>query len=130
MPEAMRPNDRSYKIDDSSFGWNGGRYIATMPMTAGKNAGRALMRRAQNDPSLSQFKSTRSVRIKLREITMVAGAKEKFFFYKVTKVPIPAGQRKAKTFKGVKFTPEFTYEVKSIDAADFKRSSSSRKSAA
>jgi hypothetical protein len=120
----MRPDDHSYTVDDSSFGWSGGRYVSTIPMTAGKNAGRALMRRVESDASLAKYRSARSVSIKLRETTKVAGAKEKIYFYKVTKVSIPLKDRVTKKFGGVEFTPEYTYDVKSIDAAAFGRSSS------
>ena len=118
----MRPEDHSYTVDDSSFGWSGGRYVSAIPMTAGKNAGRALMRRVEADASLAKYKSAKSVSIKLRDTTKIAGAKEKIYFYKVTKVSIPLKDRVTKTFNGVNFTPEYTYEVKSIDEATFGRS--------
>jgi hypothetical protein len=122
MPQAMRPEDRSYTVVDSSVGWKGGRFVSAVPMTAGKNAGRAIMRRPQ-------FSSHRHVMVKLRETTKVAGAREKIFYYRVDKVHIPPAQRKTKTFHKadgsiVEVIAEWKFEAKSIDEYTFKRSHS------
>ena len=115
----MRPEDRSYTVVDSSTGWSGGRFVSPVPMTAGKNAGRAILRRPQ-------YASHRHVLVKLRETTKVAGAREKIFYYRVDKVHIPLAQRKIKTFRKpdgtvVEVTAEWKFEAKSIDEYTFKR---------
>ena len=122
----MDANDHSYTISDSSFGgWSGGRHVASEPMIAGKNAGRALMRRAESGKApLSKYKSAASVLIELRETTKVAGRKEKMFYYRVDKIKIPPAERVTKKFKGgVEFTPLFTYHAKAIEASEFARAS-------
>jgi hypothetical protein len=115
----MRPEDRSYTVAESSVGWKGGRFVSTVPMTAGKNSGRAILRR-------KEYGSHRIVLVKLRETTKVAGAREKIFYYRVDKVHIPPAQRKVKTFRKpdgsvVEVTAEWKFDAKSIDEYTFKR---------
>jgi formylmethanofuran dehydrogenase subunit E len=119
MPEAMNEADRSFTVEESSFGISGGRYVSPVPSTAGKHAARILFRKRKN---------ASHVYVKIREITREIGAKNKAFFYKVTKVKRPASEIKVKTFKKpdgskVNITPEYTYEVVSVEEADFKKAS-------
>lgn len=115
----MSEKDRSFTVEDSSFGFNGGRYVSPIPSTAGKHAGHVLFRRSKSRAGGSVF-------LQLREITREAGAKEKVFFYKVTKTKKPANQIKVKTFKrpdgtSVDITPQFEYAVLSVDEVEFRK---------
>ena len=114
MPEAMKETERSFTVISSSFGRTGGRYVADDPATAGQHAARQLFRSAEKE---SRNKGSMSVTLTIREITRVAGAKNKEFTYTVTKEKKPASEIKVKVFpkkdgSKVEFTPRWNYVVK------------------
>lgn len=121
MPEAMREQDRSFTVDGSSFGIKGGRYVSPTPAIAGKKAARQLFRKASK-----VGKNNIVVYIRLKEITRVAGVgdKDRTFYYMVTKKADGTVKKfKQPDGKVVTFKSGFDYDVKSIDAADYSRSS-------
>lgn len=123
MPKAMKDADRSFSVEESTFGHDGGRYVSPVPATAAKHAGHILFAHAEKGK-----KSVGHVFIKLREITREVGAKNKVFFYKVSKVKKPASEVKVKVFKKkdgskVEVKALHDYVVLSVDEADFKKAS-------
>ena len=122
----MREGDHSYTVTDSSVGFKGGRYVAGMPITAGKNAGSSLFRKINNDvDGLGKHKAVHSVAVELQDTTKELNAKHKVYYYKITRVRIPKGELRPKVFpNGISFTPEFKYEVKSITESEMHRAAS------
>ena len=124
MTKTMGEHRRSFRIVSSSFGLDGGRYIAEHPLDAGKKAGRMLFMKAQEKRLTSR--ANNQVVLELSEITKskkVAHSKERYF-YKVTRKSIPVAERKEQKFKKadgstISVTPEHTYEVSAVAEKDF-----------
>jgi hypothetical protein len=103
---------RSFVVIKSSTGFTGGRYVAAVPDTAGKNAGRMVFRKLDNGSG----KGAESVVVTIRETTK--GSKNKEFSYRVTRTKVRGADAKTKLNFGDDkkdaFIALYTYDVKAV----------------
>jgi hypothetical protein len=124
MPPAMREDQRSFEIEDSSIGHRGGRYVSTSPAAAGKNAGKTLFRLIDNEPEYAALKGATAVVMRIREITRLPGVQHRSYTYRVTRVGRPTSKRQV--FNGPdgvrkEFVAAWVYHVESVDDDDLSR---------
>jgi hypothetical protein len=127
MTKALTQEQDSYKVVDTSMigasgkrimPKDGGRYVGTSPMKAGKKAAKQIFILAEKD---AHAKHADSVVFQLRQSTQ--GSSHKTHFYRAKKVKAPKGAtRKFKTDEGTREVQiRFTVEIEPADEADFAR---------
>ena len=103
-------NFRSFTIEGSSIGFEGGSYISSVPSGAAKKVGRKLFSLVEKDPSYTKFKGDKVMQFILRETTQ--GSAHKTFPYDAHKIKLAKPvQLPWKNSKGEPLTVEYSYKV-------------------
>jgi hypothetical protein len=115
MPPAMKEDDRSFYIEDSSIGYGmRGRYVGQQPFTSGRKAARFIFRLVDKPGSeYSRFAGITEVVVRMQEMTQMPGANHGHYTYRVTRTRKTSAKKRV--FGKNAFTPMWDYYVEAVD---------------
>lgn len=110
---------RSFKIEGSSIGYEGSKFISASPASAAKKAGRKLHKLIATDSEFAKYKGDKLIQVIIRETTL--GSAQKLYAYDIYKVKLSTPTVRTLP-DGSEYTIEFEYKVKSLLEQDMHKS--------
>jgi len=113
----MSETKRTFTIQGSDLGFEGGKYKGTSPVQAARKAAKQLFRMVENKPGkaawkkYSKFTSYKVLKFILREASR--GSKKETHYYEATVIPLP--EPKIIKRNGVEITITKTIRVKTCE---------------
>lgn len=102
---------RSFKVEGSSIGFEGGKFISKTPTSAAKKVSRKLFDLIQKSPEFSKYKSDKDVQFIIRESTQ--GSSHKTYAYEGIKVKLSQPVVRVLP-NGSEYTIEFEYKTHAL----------------
>lgn len=106
---------RSFKIEGSSIGFEGGKFISSSPASAAKKAGRKLHKMIDTEAPFARYRGDKLIQVIIRETTL--GSAQKLFAYDIYKVKLSTPTVRTLP-NGSEYTIDFEYKIKALKEQD------------